>query len=337
VKSSAKVFVLHLSLLAVGTAGVAAADIEARTIRFSIGLAEEHPQGQGVKKFAEILDQKSGGKLKVKGFFAGSLGDDTKATQALQGGFQEMTSPSTSPLVGMIKEFGAFDIPFLFNNEKEADAVLDGPFGQKMLDKLPAKGLIGLCYWENGFRQATNSKRPVAKADDFQGLKFRTMQNTVYLDTFRTLGANAVPMAFTELYTALETKTVDGQENPVPTIDSSKFNEVQKYLSLTKHSYTPFVVLVSKKFWDKLNSDERKLFQDGCAEARDYQRKFNREANERILEQLKSKGMQVNDVKSDELAKMREAVSPVVDKYSKEVGEDLVKELNAEIAKVRRS
>jgi TRAP-type transport system periplasmic protein len=329
--------VLHLSLLAVGTAGVAAADIEARTIRFSIGLAEEHPQGQGVKKFAEILDQKSGGKLKVKGFFAGSLGDDTKATQALQGGFQEMTSPSTSPLVGMIKEFGAFDIPFLFNNEKEADAVLDGPFGQKMLDKLPAKGLIGLCYWENGFRQATNSKRPVAKADDFQGLKFRTMQNTVYLDTFRTLGANAVPMAFTELYTALETKTVDGQENPVPTIDSSKFNEVQKYLSLTKHSYTPFVVLVSKKFWDKLSSDERKIFQDGCVEARDYQRKFNREANERILEQLKSKGMQINDVKSDELAKMREAVSPVVGKYSKEVGEDLVKELNAEIAKVRGS
>jgi TRAP-type transport system periplasmic protein len=335
VKRSAKVLLLHFSLLAAGTAGVMAADVQDRTIRFSIGLAEEHPQGQGVKKFAEIVDQKSGGKLKVKGYFSGSLGDDTRATQALQGGIQEMTSPSTSPLVGMIKEFGVFDFPFLFNSEKEADAVLDGPFGQKMLDKLPEKGLIGLCYWENGFRQATNSRRAVAKADDFRGIKIRTMQNSVYLDTFRTLGANAVPMAFTELYTALETKTVDGQENPIPTIDASKFNEVQKYLSLTRHSYTPFVVLVSKRFWDKLNPEEKTILQEACVEARDFQRTANREANARILEQLKSKGMQVNDVTPDELAKMREAVKPVVEKYTKEFGEDMVKVLNAEIAKVR--
>ncbi len=335
VKQSAKVLLLHLSLIAAGTAAVSAAEIRDRTIRFSIGLAEDHPQGQGVKKFAEILDQKSGGKLKVKPFFSGALGDDTKATQALQGGIQEMTSPSTSPLVGMIKEFGLFDFPFLFNNEKEADAVLDGPFGKKMLDKLPEKGLVGLCYWENGFRQATNSRHAVVKADDFRGMKLRTMQNSVYLDTFRTLGANAVPMAFTELYTALETKTVDGQENPIPTIDTSKFNEVQKYLSLTRHSYTPFLVLVSKKFWDRLSTDEQKIMQDGCIEARDYQRKVNREANARILEQLKGKGMQVNDVAPDELAKMREVVKPVVDKYTKDIGEALVQELNAEITKVR--
>ena len=334
-KQTAKVFLLNLSLLAASTAAVNAADIHDRTIRFSIGLAEEHPQGQGVKKYAEILDQKSGGKLKVKPFYSGSLGDDSKATQALQGGIQEMTSPSTSPLVGTIKEFGVFDFPFLFNNEKEADAVLDGPFGKKLLDKLPEKGLVGLCYWENGFRQATNSRHPVVKADDFRGMKFRTMQNSVYLDTFRTLGANAVPMAFTELYTALETKAVDGQENPIPTIDASKFNEVQKYLSLTKHSYTPFLVLVSKKFWDKLTPDEQKIMQDACIEARDYQRKTNREANARILEQLRSKGMQVNDVTPDELAKMRVVVGPVIDKYTKDLGDALVQELKAEITKVR--
>ena len=330
-----KLIAINVLLVAMLSGPVGAADIKERTIRFSIGLAEDHPQAMGVKKFGEILDQKSGGKLKVKGFFSGALGDDTKATQALQGGVQEMTSPSTSPLIGMIKEFGVFDFPFLFNSEKEADAVLDGPFGKKLLDKLPEKGLVGLCYWENGFRQATNSRHAVTNAEDFQGIKIRTMQNSVYLDTFRTLGANAVPMAFTELYTALETKTVDGQENPIPTIDASKFNEVQKFLSLTKHSYTPFLVLVSKKFWDRLSPDEHKIFQEACVEARDFQRTANREANARILEQLRQKGMQINDVTLDQMAKMREKVRPVVEKYTKSIGEELVAELNAEIAKVR--
>lgn len=332
-----KSFSIGLGLLfAAGAALVMAADIKERTIKLGIGLAEDHPQGMGIKKFAEIVNEKSGGKIKVKNYFSGAIGDDLKMIMALQGGIQEMTNPSTSPLVGMIKEFGVFDFPFLFNNEEEADAVLDGPFGKKLLDKLPARGLVGLCYWENGFRQTTNSRHPVAKANDFQGLKLRTMQNPIYIETFNTLGANAVPMAFTELYTALETKAVDGQENPIPTIETSKFNEVQKYLSLTKHSYTPFVLLVSKKFWDKLSPDEQKILQESCYETRDYQRKVSREANARILEQLKKEGMQVNDVTPQERAEMREKIKPVLDKHAKDIGEDLVAEIQAELAKVRK-
>jgi TRAP-type transport system periplasmic protein len=322
-------------LLAVGIGF--AQNIQERSIKLGIGLAEDHPQGKGVKKFAELVDKKSGGKMKVKNYFAGSIGDDVKMVSALQGGVQEMTIPSTAPLVGQIKEFGVFDLPFLFHDEKEADAVLDGPFGAKLLDKLPARGLIGLCYWENGFRQLTNSKRPIAKADDIQGLKVRVMQNPAYLDMFNGLGANAVPMAFTELYTALETKTVDAQENPIPTIETSKFNEVQKYLSLTRHTYSPFVVLVSKKFWDKLSPDEQKVMQDSCVEARDYQRKVSREANVKILDELRKSGMQVNEVSPQEAAKMREKLKPVIDKFTKEYGEALVKELEAEIAKVRKA
>jgi TRAP-type transport system periplasmic protein len=335
---SRRCFLLEAIALAfVLCAPAIAADLQERSIKLGIGLAETHPQGLGVKKFAELVENKSGGKMKVKNYYSGSIGDDLRMVSALQGGVQEMTIPSTAPMVGIIKEFGVFDLPFLFNNEKEADAVLDGPFGKKLLDKLPPKGLVGLCYWENGFRQLTNSRRQVAKAEDVQGLKVRVMQNPTYLEMFNGLGANAIAMPFTELYTALDMKTVDAQENPIPTIQTSKFNEVQKYLSLTKHTYSPFVVLVSKKFWDKLTPDEKKVLEESCVEARDYQRKVSREANVRILDELRKSGMQVSEVPPQELAKMREKVKPVTDKFTKEFGEDVVKELQAEIAKVRKS
>ncbi len=320
-------------------AGVASSTVNAqeKAIKLGIGLAENHPQGMGAARFAEILDKKSGGKLKVKVYYSGSIGDDVRMVSALKGGVQEMTIPSTAPLVGDIKDFGVLDLPFMFNDEKEADAVLDGPFGTKLLEKLPPKGLVGLCYWENGFRQLTNSRRPVSRAEDIQGLKVRVMQNPAYLETFNGLGANAVPMAFSEVYTALETRTIDAQENPIPTIESSKFNEVQKYLTLTKHTYSPFVVLVSKRFWDKLSPDEQKAMREACVESRDYQRKVNREANIKVLESLKKAGMQVIEVPPQEVAKMREKVKPVIDKFAKEFGEATYKELQAEIAKVRKS
>jgi TRAP-type transport system periplasmic protein len=335
----AKVLLSNLligSLAMTATKGVSATDIQARTLRNSIGVNAEHPIGKGTKRFSEVVAAKSGGKLDVKPYYSGTLGDDAKAIAALQGGVQEMTSTSTSPLVGNIREFGVFDLPFLFANEREADAVLDGPLGKKLLDKLPARGLIGLCYWENGFRHATNSKRPITKAEDFGGLKFRTMQSPIYLDTFNALGSNALPMAFAEVYTGLEARAIDGQENPIATIDSAKLNEVQKYLSLTKHSYSPLPVLVSKKFWDRLSLDEQKILQDSCVEVRDYQRKLNRESDTQILQQLREKGMQINELTPQELTRIREKIKPVIEKHVKTIGEDLVGEMYAEIAKVRQ-
>jgi TRAP-type transport system periplasmic protein len=335
----AKVLLSNLligSLAMTAMTSVSAAEIQARTIRISTGVSAEHPVSRGTKRFSEVVAAKSGGKLDVRPFYSGTLGDDAKAIAALQGGVQEMTSTSTSPLVGNIREFGIFDLPFLFANEREADVVLDGPLGKKLLDKLPARGLVGLCYWENGFRHATNSKRPITKAEDFDGLKFRTMQSPIYLDTFNALGTNALAMAFAEVYPGLETKAIDGQENPIATIDSAKLNEVQKYLSLTKHSYSPLPVLVGKKFWDKLSPDEQKILQDSCFEAQDYQRKLNRESDAQILQQLKDKGMLVNELTPQELARIREKIKPVVDKHVKTIGEDFVNEMNAEIAKVRQ-
>jgi tripartite ATP-independent transporter DctP family solute receptor len=314
----------------------AASGIQERTIKAGIGLNEDHPEGQGLKKFAELVSEKSGGKLKVQPYYAAQLGDDKKMTEALQGGMQEITIPSTSPLVGMIKEFGIFDFPFVFNDEKEADAVLDGPLGQKLLEKLPAHNLIGLGYWENGFRNLTNSKHPVAKAEDFRGLKIRTMQNQIHLEAFQALGANPTPMAFSEVFSALESKTVDGQENPLATIKSSKFNEVQPYLSVTKHVYTPFVFLVSKKFWDKLSPEEQQILKEAAVEAGTYQREMNRAENRKALEDLKAAGMQVNEVSKEEMARMQEIIKPVIDKFAQEIGEDLVKEMYDQVKKARQ-
>ncbi|USG67368.1 TRAP transporter substrate-binding protein [Brevibacillus ruminantium] len=313
-----------------------ATGIQERSIKAGIGLNEDHPEGQGLKKFAELVDQKSGGKLKVQPYYAAQLGDDKKMTEALQAGLQEITIPSTSPLVGDIKEYAVFDFPFIFNEEKEAHAVLDGPVGQKLLEKLPAHNLIGLGYWENGFRNLTNSKHPVAKAEDFKGLRIRTMQNQVHLAAFQALGANPSPMAFSEVFSALESRTVDGQENPLATIKSNKYNEVQGYLSLTKHVYTPFVFLVSKKFRDKLSEEERQILRDSAVEAGKYQRELNFSENQKALEDLKAAGMKANEVLAEEMARMQEVIKPVIDKFAKEIGEELVKEMYDEVAKVRK-
>jgi len=233
-----KALALAATILAALAAPVSA-QIKDHVFKVGIGLNEDHPQAQAVKYFAEQLAAKSGGKLVAKLYASGSLGNDVSMTSALRGGTLEMTVPDTSTLMSLIKPFGVLNLPLTFNNEQEADAVLDGPFGQKLLAKLPEKGLVGLGYWENGFRHVTNSRRPITKADDLVGLKLRVIQSPLFLDTFSALGANATPMPFTELYSAMEQAAVDGQENPAATILSSKFYEVQKHMVLSRHMYTP--------------------------------------------------------------------------------------------------
>ncbi|RBW70947.1 TRAP transporter substrate-binding protein [Bacillus taeanensis] len=309
--------------------------IQERVIRAGIGLNEDHPEGQGLLKFKEIVEEKTDGKIKVEPYFSAQLGDDMQMTEALKAGTQEVTIPSTSPLVGMVKEFGIFDFPFIFNNGEEADAVLDGAVGQKVLEKLPEHNLVGLAYWENGFRNLTNSKHPVKTAADFKGLKIRTMQNEVHLDAFKALGANPTPMAFSEVFTALESKTVDGQENPFPTIESNKFNEVQDYLSQTNHVYTPFVFLMSKKFWDDLSEEEKTIVKDAAVEAGKYQRQVNREANEKSLQNLKDAGMNVNELSDKDKKEIQEIIQPVIDQYAGKFGKDLVDEMNNQLEEIR--
>jgi tripartite ATP-independent transporter DctP family solute receptor len=286
-------------------------------------------------KFAEIVQERSGGQITVKRFPGGTLGGDVQTLSALQGGTVEMSTMNAGLLVGVVKDFVLVDLPFLFESPKEADAVMDGPVGKALADKLPEKGLIGLAYWELGFRQLTNSRRPVTTVDDIAGLKIRVVQSPIYVDLFNALGANAVAMPFTELYTALETGAVDGQENPAPSILTAKLNEVQKYLTLTQHTYNPQIVLVSKKFWDRLNGDEQKLLQEAAAEARAYQRAVSREQAGKAVETLKAEGMEVSVLSAEEMAKFREKAKPVADRYAAQVDPALVQQLHDEIAKVR--
>jgi tripartite ATP-independent transporter DctP family solute receptor len=326
-----------LGALFLGTAatGALAADIKERTIKLPIVNQMDHPQGMGAQKFADLVSAKSGGKLKVKVFPGGTLGGEQQVASAMQGGTVEASMMAPAQLVGMIKEFVLLDFPFSFANEREADMVLDGPVGKKLMDMMPAKGLVGLAYMEQGYRSITNSKRPINKLEDIQGLKIRTILNPLYIDMLNALGANAVPMPFPELYTAMESRAVDGQENPYSTAEASKFYEVQKYMSNTRHIYNPQMLLVSKKFWDGLSADEKKVIQDAAYESRDYQRKVAREMGEKSRQALIKHGMAINDVPAAELQRMREKVKPVVDKYAAQVGEPLVKEFQAELEKAR--
>jgi TRAP-type transport system periplasmic protein len=315
--------------------GAGHAEINQHTIKFASAGAKGSPAVLGMEKFADLVKEKSGGKVTVKVFAGGTLGGDIQTISALQGGTVEMTVMNAGLLSGVVKDFAVVDFPFLFDSPKEADAVMDGPVGKALADKLPEKNLVGLGYWELGFRQLTNSRRPVNKVDDIAGLKIRVVQSPIYVDLFNTLGANAVPMPFTELYAALDTKTVDGQENPAPSILTAKLNEVQKYLTLTQHTYNPQIVMISSKFWDKLNGDERKIIQEATLEARDYQRKVSREQAGKAVEDLKAAGMTVSELPPEEVAKFREKAKPVADKYAKEVDPGLMRQLNDEIAKVR--
>lgn len=327
--------VLALSAMALLWAGESRAqDIQECTIRWGHLNNTDHPVSFGVKKFAEIVAAKSGGKIRVREFPSNQLGSEVQQTAALQGGVQEMQSPASTTLVGIVKEFGVFDLPFIVSTPQQADALLDGPVGKALLAKLPEKGLVGLTFWDLGFRNVTNSRRPITKAEDLTGIKLRVMPNPVYIDTFKAFGANPLPMSFSELYTALETKTVDGQENPFSVILSNKFYEVQKYLSKTSHTYSTNIILVSKKFWDKLSPTEQKILQEAALEARDYQRKVSREQADKAIADLGKNGMQVNDIAPAELNRMRDATKEIAARVTADYDPALLKLFNDELARI---
>ena len=324
-------FVAKLTGIALATLISASAFADV-TAKFAVTLSEKTHQGQGVARFVELVDKKSQGRIKIKPFYNGALGNDVQVTSSLQGGTIEFTVPQTSTLTGMVKEFEILDFPFLFSSEQEAEKVLDGATGQKLLDKLPAKGLIGLAFWENGFFNATNSKHPIQKWEDFQGLKFRAVQAKISQETVKALGANPVPLAVPELYTALETRTVDGQGTPSAVIAALKLNEVQKYLSLTKHSYGAFLPLVSKKFWDSLPAADQTILREAAVETRAYQRGIARDQAKSAEATMAGKGLLINDIAPAERQRMRAQVKPVWDMFTKDVGTDLVAEVTGQLS-----
>jgi tripartite ATP-independent transporter DctP family solute receptor len=322
-----------LAVAAVAALGVAQA--QTKTIKFANQNAKGHPIVLGMEKFAELVNAKSGGKLKVNVFPGGALGSDQANLSSLQGGTLEMASMNSGIFASVVKDFAVYDFPFLVSTPKEADALLDGPVGKQLHDKLQEKGLIGLTYYELGFRELTNSKRPITKVEDIAGLKLRVIPNPINVDWVSALGANPTPLPFPELYAALEQGAVDGQENPVATIQGAKLNEVQKYMTLTNHQYNPQSVVVSKKFWDGLSADEKKVLQDAAVESAKYQREQSRAASGTILDALKKAGMQVAELPPAELAKLRDKMKPVIAKHSAGI-DGTVKAVQAELEHARK-
>jgi tripartite ATP-independent transporter DctP family solute receptor len=310
--------------------------LQAQELKFATQNPKGHPLVMGMERFAELVAAKSGGRIKVNLFPGGVLGSDQANVSALQGGTLEMVVLNSGILASQEKEFGIYDFPFMFASPREADAVVDGPFGKMMHDKLEAKGIVGLAYWELGFREITNSRRPIHTVDDIAGLKLRVIPNTINVDWVKALGANPTPLPFPEVYAALDQKAIDGQENPATVISANKFYEVQKYIVLSNHQYNPQSLIFSKKIWDGLSAGDRKILAEAGVEAGKFQREASRSAAGTALENLKKNGMQVTELSPAELAKFREKMQPVIAKHAEIVGADVVNALQAELAKLRK-
>ena len=308
---------------------------EKKVIKVSIGLNDASPEYKGLEKWKELVAKESKGRLEIQIFPSAQLGDDIKTMTALRAGTLEMSGPSSSPISTIDKKWMVFDLPFLFANEKIVDSVLDGPFGQKMLDSLSAHGLIGIMYMENGYRQLTNSKHEVKSPNDIKGLKIRTMENPVHLAAWRKLGANPTPMPFSEVFNAMQQKTIDGQENPNTTNFLQKFYEVQKFTTISNHVYTPFVIMYSKKLWDALPKEDQEILKKTGKEASKWQREYNRKVDAEALAGLGKAGMTVTKLTPEQTKVFQEATKDIAAQFENDIGKDIIAEVRTEIAKVK--
>ena len=314
---------------------LSAAQAQERSFKLALQNPKGHPLEMGASKFAELVAAKSGGKLKVNVFPGGTLGGDAANVSALQGGTIEMVLLNSGILASQVKDFEVFDFPFMFANAREADTVVDGPFGQKLHARLLDKNIVGLAYFELGFRNITNSKRALNTVDDIAGLKLRVIPNAINVDWVKAVGANPTPMAFPEVYAGLEQKAIDGQENPFSVILANKFFEVQKHLAVTNHQYNPQSLIFSKKVFDTLSPADQKVLHEAATEASAFQRKTNRDAAAGQLAELKKAGMTVTEFSPAEQAKLRDKFKPVIDKHGAAISAT-VAEMQAELAKLRK-
>ncbi|MFO8065122.1 MAG: TRAP transporter substrate-binding protein [Spirochaetota bacterium] len=273
------------------------------------------------EKFKELVEERTDEKITVEIFPNAELGDERTLLEGMQIGSVDMGVITNGPVANFVEEIAVFELPFLFPTPEDAYRVLDGEIGQELLTKLEEVDLKGLAYAERGFRNLTNSQRPVNTPEDVEGLKVRVMENPVYIDTFQALGANAVPMAWTEALTAMQQQTIDGQENPINVIHSFKLYEPQQYLSLTRHTYAPAIIVMSLDKWNQLPVEAQEILEESAQEAAEYERQWNADMAEEQLAELKENGMEV--IEDPDIAAFQEAVASVYDDYGEEFGEYL--------------
>lgn len=302
---------------------------EAKTLRLGHNAAPGNPKDEAAKLFAERVEELSGGDLTISVGGNAQFGDDVEMLTALRLGTLDMSVNSQGPLAGVVPESAVLGLPFLFNDLPSAWQVLDGPVGERLTELAADKGLIVLGYWDNGIRHISNNVRPIETPEDLSGLKIRTPSDPATIDAFEALGANPTPMQFSELYLALEQGVVDGQENPLMNIHSSKLHEVQKFISLSGHKYEMTPVIVAKTTWDTLSEEEREIIRKAEAEAREYQRELSLKADETLRAEIEASGVEFNEV---DKAAFQEATAGVIEEWRAEMGDfvGLVEESAAE-------
>lgn len=277
-------------------------------------------------KFKELVEKRTEGKVKIEIYPNAVLGDERTLVEGMQTGVVDMGIVTNGPIANFLPEIAVFEMPFLFSSPEEVYKTLDGEVGQEVLDKLETINIKGLAYAERGFRNLTNSKKPVTKPEDMKGLKIRVMENPVYIETFKALGANTSPMAWTEALTALQQGAIDGQENPINVVYSFKLYETQKYLTETMHTYSPATIMMNKNLFASFSEDTQKILAESAKEAAQYEREKNAEQMEEQLKALKENGMEIVD--NPDIEAFREKVKPVYEKYGSQFG-DLIDKINA--------
>lgn len=330
-------FILMMLLLTACTLGASSeegdasedeTDESSSSAEYTIGVTYTTPETGsthiGMEKFKELVEEQTDGEVFVELYPSGQLyASEREAIEATQSGNIEMTVAASAPVAGFDERFLALDLPFIFPDHETAYEALDGELGQTLLDGLPDIGLVGLGYGETGMRQLSNSERPIESPEDLNGMKLRTMENEVHIDTFKEYGANASPFAFGELYSSLQQNVYDGMENPLNLIDQMKFYEVQDYLTISNHAYTATVGFMDEDFFNDLPEDIQEAVKDSALESFDYQREIAREQDEEGLEIIEEE-MEINELTPEDKEVFIETAEPIFEKYEDNIGTELM-------------
>lgn len=302
---------------------------EAKTVlRMATDVSRQNSQSIGAEHFAQLVSERTNGDVEIKFYPDGTLGSSQAIVSGTRSGTIDIAMIGTVNLGGLASGFLALDLPFIFKDEDHVYRALDGEAGKELWSELDKVGLTGLAFFENGFRNITNSRKPIKVPEDVKGLKIRVPQSQTLVKTFEALGANPVPMAYGELYTAMETGAIESQDHPTSTLYAGKFYEVQKYLSMTHHGYAAVTLVMNTKKFNKLTDEQKKIFKECAQDAADYQRELNATEDKRLIAEMEQAGLKVNyDV---DLDKFVEATKPVRDEFTKQYGDKVVKLIEAQ-------
>ncbi len=314
-----------LSLALLASLGFAADYV----IKFSHVVSPNTPKGKAADYFAKRVEELSHGKIKVKVYPNAQLGKDKVILKKLKFNTVQMAAPTFSKFTGLVPQLGLFDLPFLLKNEQHLHKVLDGEVGEKLKDMVTKKGYVALAYWDNGFKQLTDNKRPLIKPEDCKGLKFRVMSSKVLIEQFKALGAIPVVLPFSEVYSALQQGVVDGQENTISNIYTKKFYEVQRYMTMTNHGYLGYLVVMSKKFWNRLPNDMKKVILQAMKEATEKERVWAKELNNDQLNKIKEYAQKTGKLEIDYLTPQQrllweKKLRSIYPKFYDTIGKDLI-------------